>query len=209
MIRQPPSLLQMAGAPLHPSPLDASALVIIDAQLEYVSGKLPLSGVEAAVAEADRLLALARDHGVPVFHVVHLSPPGRGLFDEAGLYVAIVPRLRPRPGEAVIPKRLPNAFAGTDLHERIRAAGRREVIVAGFMTHMCVSTTARCALDFGLRATVVAAATATRDLPDPLGGVIPAEAVQRAALAELADRFAVVVPDAATLARGLASVGAT
>jgi hypothetical protein len=31
-----------------------------------------------------------------------------------------------------------------------------------------------------------------RDLPDPMGGVISAAALHRAALAELADRFAIV-----------------
>jgi hypothetical protein len=39
---------------------------------------------------------------------------------------------------------------------------------------------------------VAADAAATRDLPDPMGGVIAADALHRAALAELADRFAVV-----------------
>jgi nicotinamidase-related amidase len=62
------------------------------------------------------------------------------------------------------------------------------------MTHMCVEATARSAIDNGLKATVVASATATRDLPDPLtGGVVPAAEVQRNALAALADRFATVV----------------
>jgi len=42
---------------------------------------------------------------------------------------------------------------------------------------------------------VVDAASATRDLPDGAGGVIPAEALHRATLAALADRFAVVVRD--------------
>jgi len=63
------------------------------------------------------------------------------------------------------------------------------------MTHMCVSSTARAALDLGYRATVIADATATRALPDPTGGPdLAPEALQRAALAELADRFAVVAP---------------
>ena len=35
---------------------------------------------------------------------------------------------------------------------------------------------------------------ATRALPDPMGGVIAADALHRAALAELADRFAIVAP---------------
>lgn len=60
---------------------------------------------------------------------------------------------------------------------------------------MCVSATVRAALDLGYRTTLVAAATATRDLPDPAGGVVTADALQRAELAALADRFAVVVKD--------------
>ena len=196
---QTKSLLAIAGAPLHPSALDKAALVLIDMQREYTDGALPLSGVEAAVTEGVRLLALARRAGVPVFHIVHHGKPG-GLFDPDGPMGAIIPALAPLEGESVIAKRLPNSFAGTDLHERTRATGRSELIVAGFMTHMCVSSTVRAALDLGWRTTVVAAATATRDLPDPLtgptGGVMPAAAVQGATLAALADRFAVVVKDA-------------
>ena len=60
------------------------------------------------------------------------------------------------------------------------------MILAGFMTHNCVSSTARAALDLGILVTIVANGTATRDLPDLRGGVIAAEIVQAAALAELA-----------------------
>lgn len=201
MTVSPKSLLQIAGAPLHPSPLARSALVLIDAQLEYVGGALPLTEIDAAVAEAHRLLDLARANGVPVFHVVHHGRPGAALFDPQGPQVAIIASLAPREGEPVLIKSLPNAFAGTELHRLIQQTGRAELIVAGFATHMCVSTTTRAALDLGYRSTVVAGATATRDLPHPFGdGVTPAPVVQEAALAALADRFAVVVPDTASLA---------
>ena len=193
------SLLQIAGAPLNPSPLDKSALVIIDAQLEYVSGKLPLAGIDAAILEAAKLLALARKSGVPVFHIVQHAPAGRPLFAEDSPTAAIVPLLTPAAGEIVLRKALPNAFAGTDLHELVKSSGRSEIIFAGFMTHMCVSASARAALDLKYRSTIVANATATRDLPDPLGGTIPASVVHRTALSELADRFAIVVKDTAAL----------
>jgi nicotinamidase-related amidase len=68
------------------------------------------------------------------------------------------------------------------------------------MTHMCVEATARAALDHGFKTTVVAAATATRDLPDPLtGNTVPAAEVQRNALAALADRFATISANAAAI----------
>jgi nicotinamidase-related amidase len=63
---------------------------------------------------------------------------------------------------------------------------------------MCVSTTARAALDLGYETIIAADATATRALPDPLGGsAISAAELQRTALAELADRFALVTSVAA------------
>lgn len=199
MAPAPKSLLQIAGAPLHPSPLDTSALIIIDAQLEYAKGSLPLDGVDAAIVEAAKLLKLARARGVPVFHIVQHAPPGRPLFAEDGPHAAIVPLLTPALGEVVVRKSLPNAFAGTDLDVLVKSTGRSELILAGFMTHMCVGATARAALDLKYRTTVVANATATRDLPDPLGGTIPASVVHRVALSELADRFAIVVKDTAAL----------
>lgn len=199
MTSAPKTLLQIAGAPLHPSALDRSALVIIDAQVEYTKGNLPLDGVDNAILEAEKLLTLARKSGVPVFHIVQHAPAGRPLFDETGPNAAIVRELTPAAEEVVVRKNLPNAFAGTDLDALIKSTGRTELILAGFMTHMCVSATARAALDLKYRTTVVANATATRDLPDPLGGTIPASVVHRVALTELSDRFAIVVKDTAAL----------
>lgn len=192
----PKSLLQMAGAPLTPSPLDKSALVLIDIQREYSEGGLKLPGVEEAAGVAAELLALARTNGVPVFHIVHHGRPGGALFDPLGPMSEPMAAVAPRDGEAVVAKGLPNAFAKTDLDVLLKKTGRSELIVAGFMTHLCVSATVRAALDLGYRTTLVAGAAATRDLPDPLGGVQPADRVHRATLAALADRFAIVVKDA-------------
>ena len=105
----------------------------------------------------------------------------------------IMTEVAPRHGEPRIVKGRPNAFADTDLDARLRATGRPEVIFVGFMTHMCVSATMRAALDLGWRSTVVAGACATRDLPSPAGRTLSAADVHRAALAELADAFGVVV----------------
>ena len=92
----------------------------------------------------------------------------------------------------MIEKPRPNAFSSTTLQESLETLGKQEVILAGFMTHMCVSSTARAALDLGYRTTIVAAATATRDLPGPDGTPVEAPALQRASLAALADRFAIL-----------------
>jgi nicotinamidase-related amidase len=185
------TLLQLAGATPAPSRLGASTLVLIDIQNEYFDGPVRLTGVEAATEVAAGLLTRARALGTPVVHVRHRGKPG-GAFDPEAPRGQIHASVAPLAGEAVIDKGLPNAFANTTLAEALEAIGPRPLIVAGFMTHMCVSATVRSALDRGLSSTVAMDATATRDLPDPTGGDLPADTVQRAALAAIADRFAVV-----------------
>lgn len=192
------TLLQLAGADLNFPRLGDSCLVLIDLQNEYLAGPLALRGADAAIENAAGLLDRARTEGARVFHVVHHGRPG-GLFDRGATRGDIVPSVAPLADEPVIEKELPNAFAGTDLKARLDAAGHKNIVLAGFMTHMCVSSTARAALDFGFRTTIDAAACATRDLPDGRGGIIPAATVHDVALVELSDRFALIARDQAAL----------
>ncbi|MBS4095938.1 MAG: cysteine hydrolase [Sulfuricella sp.] len=196
----PPTLLQIAGVRLPEAKLSDSVLLIIDAQREYTDGRLPLTGIDAAILETALLLKRARHAGTPVIHIVHHGKPGGALFDPAGPFVNIVPQLAPLPGETIIVKSLPNSFAATGLEKRLTELGRKNLLVVGFMTHMCVSATVRAALDLGYRNTIVAGATAERDLPDGAGGSVSAAQLQKAELAALADRFAAIVPHADEIA---------
>jgi nicotinamidase-related amidase len=192
----PQTLLQMRGLAIAPARLSQSALVIIDAQGEYRSGRMTLPGIDPALSRIADVLARARAAGTPVLHVAQIGQAGT-LFDPGTERGAILPQAAPVAGEPVVMKRLPNAFAGTELHERLQHAGRNALIVAGFMTHMCISASVRTALDLGYQTTVIADATATRALPSHDGGMaISSDAVHRTALAELADRFAAVVASA-------------
>lgn len=196
----PQTLLQIAGAAPHIPQWQDAVLILIDHQEEYTTGAAPMTGIDAAIIEIAALLRQARQVGAPVIHVVHHARPGAALFDPQRQWVRIIDGLQAEPGEVVVVKSLPNAFAATTLDAEIRKTGRNQLFIAGFATHMCVSTTTRAALDRGYVTAVVAAACATRDLPDPLGpGIVTAAQLQRAALAALADRFATIVPDAATL----------
>jgi nicotinamidase-related amidase len=191
---RPRTLLEIAGVTATPARLGDAAVVVIDAQQEYVDGVLALPGIAPALDEIGRLLARARAIAAPIIHIVHHGNPG-GPFAPDSAGAEIVSPATPAPGEAVLAKRLPNAFASTDLADRVVALKRPQIVLVGFMTHMCVEATARAAIDNGLKATVVASATATRDLPDPLTGqIVPAAEVHRNALAALADRFATIVP---------------
>lgn len=190
----PKTLLELSGADRTPGKLSDSTLILIDCQMEYVNGLLALPGVKPALDSAKRMLARAREAGTPVVHIVHKGGPG-GPFDLAAERGQIAPEVAAGPGEPVISKNLPNAFAGTDLQKKLEEIGRKELIFIGFMTHMCISSSIRAALDLGYRSTLVANAAATRDLPGPDGGVIDAASLHAASLAALADRFAILAAD--------------
>ena len=197
--RDPQTLLQLVGADLTPAKVRDASLVLIDLQNEYLKGPIAVANAETAVASAAHLLALARQSGAPVLHIAHKGRPG-GLFDRAVQRGQIVPQLAPHSGETVIEKSLPNSFAGTELQALLTKAGRKDLILAGFMTHMCVSSTARAAVDLGYRCTIASSACGTRDLPDGRGGVVAAETVHDVALVELSDRFAVIANSVEELA---------
>jgi len=194
---QPQTVMQITGRSFAPASLKNATLLIIDAQEEYRSGVLRLPGLESAVTEIAALLAAARAAGTPVVHVKHLGIPG-GFLDPQGTRGQLIPEIAPLDEEIVVEKRLPNAFSGTELHERLQAIGRLDLIVCGFMTHSSVSSTVRASKDYGYRCTLVNSACATRDLPSP-DGTIGAEQVHRIEVASLADNFAAVVADARAL----------
>jgi nicotinamidase-related amidase len=188
------TLLQLAGVDLAPAKVTDACLILIDLQNEYLNGPIAVTDADTAIANASRLLTTARSSGAPVIHVAHKGRPG-GLFDRSAERGQIVPALAPLPAEPIVEKGLPNAFAGTDLQARLDAIGRKNLVLAGFMTHMCVSSTARAGLELGYRLTIPADSCATRDLPDGRGGVVPARTIHNVALVELSDRFAVIARD--------------
>lgn len=192
----PTTLFALAGRNPKPPALAAAVLVLIDYQQEYLAGPLKLVGVDAAVRQAAALLKAARSAGARIIHVAHKGAAG-GLFDRAQARGAFIEAVQPQEGEAVVEKIRPNAFSDTGLAALVGSAGT-EIVVAGFMTHNCVSSTTRAALDLGYAITVAGDACATRDLPDG-EGVIAAEDIQRAELLSLADRHAVVVDVAALI----------
>lgn len=194
-----PTLRELSGLPSQPVPLAESTLILIDCQNTYTQGVMELEGVGPALDEAAALLDRARSAGIPIIHIQHSDGPG-SLYDVDGESGAIVAGVAPREGEPVVVKQYPNSFVQTDLDERLKAVGAQHVVLAGFMTHMCVNSTARGAFNLGYAPTVVAAATATRSLPEVNGVPVSAAAMQSASLAAMNDLFAIVVPDLAAIA---------
>jgi nicotinamidase-related amidase len=144
--------LRRRHLPLRPG---RCALLLLDVQQVFLD---PASHayVPAGAAILPGALAMHqafRDRGWPAVCTRHGHPP-----DDAGMMTrwwrhpilvgspeaALYPRLAEADAE-ILDKRHYDAFRDTDLHERLSGRGVEQVIIAGFMTHLCCDTTARSA----------------------------------------------------------------
>lgn len=193
------TLRQLNGLDDTPAKLADSTLVLIDYQNTYTTGVMELDGWQAALDAGARLLARARAAGTKVIHVINDGGEGSA-YDIRAEIGRIHPAVAPADGETVVVKQAPDSFFGTGLGEHVDAAGRTDLVIAGFMTHMCVQFTAQGAFLRGNRPTVVADACATRSLP-VAGTELDARQVHHSALATIADLYGVVVPTQESLSR--------
>ncbi|MGW1378864.1 cysteine hydrolase family protein [Streptomyces sp. NPDC002446] len=191
------TLRELNGFDQTPASLADATLILIDYQNTYTAGVMELTGWEPALDAAAALLARARSAGAQVIHVINDGGEGTP-YDVRAEIGQIHPRVAPVEGEPVVVKTAPDAFVGTDLGDRLDAAGNKDVIIAGFMTHMCVAFTASGAFLRGNRPTVIADACATRPLNTAVADV-SAEQIHHSALATIGDLYGVVVPSGSSL----------
>jgi nicotinamidase-related amidase len=166
------------------------ALLVVDAQNEFsASGQRAVPNHERAVEAIGRHVRQARESATPIAWIQHHNRPTESPAFVPGSWGAqLSPGLGPQSGfgpERLFQKDVFGAFTGTDLEAWLRMQGVTEVLVAGFFTHMCVSTTAREALVRGFDVGIDYEATATREITHDLLGAQSAEEVRRTALLQL------------------------
>ncbi|OKH98958.1 isochorismatase [Streptomyces sp. CB02923] len=196
-------LRDVLGLDARPPRLSESALLLIDFQNTYRTGVMALDGADEALTAAARLLERARAAGSPVVHIVNDGGENTP-YDIRAHIGAISDQVAPVGEEPVVVKQFPDAFHATELEKTLSGLGfgpgsGKDLVLAGFMTHMCVTFTAQGAFNLGYRPTVVADTTATRALAAPDGTVLPATALRAAALTTITDLFGLVVPTADSL----------
>ena len=186
------------------------ALLLIDIQKgfdekDYYGGERNNPDAEQRAKE---LLTYWREHGLPLFHIQYratnpksmLSPdrPGYDFKEEA----------KPLPGEPVLVRSVNSAFINTNLQERLEAEGIDTVVVIGFTTEHCVSTTTRMAGNLGYNTFIISDATAAFNKTGINGQRFDAELVHQLSLATLQEEFATVLTTAELLRRMSAPVTA-
>jgi maleamate amidohydrolase len=148
-----------------------AALLLIDLQEEQRPGQpYGVAGFESVVANAHRLLNVARQRELPIFHAAYqrdfeiaprrpfepLSEDGRPTFsDKTDPLTAICHEVEPRPGEMVICKNDASAFAEGGLTRALDEAGIEWIFITGVWTEACVAASIRDAVAQGRRVILV------------------------------------------------------
>lgn len=146
----------------------ASALVVVDCQKAFtdLGHATTVIRPDETLANILELVDAYRRLSLPVIATRHVhgtrpGPGGMGSWwrtflmqdDEASQLCEGLSRRRPG---IVIEKDRYSAFGGTPLDGLLRAAGVNTLFLCGFMTHICVESTARAAFDLGYDVAVVA-----------------------------------------------------
>ena len=169
------------------------ALLVIDVQNEYFSGKLPV--VYPAGSMDNILLAMdtAAATNIPVVVIQHSAPAADApVFCKGSLEWQLHPQIASRPCDVVIEKKWPDSFCQTALDGWLRGKGVDTLTICGYMTQMCCDTTARRACHLGYRVEFLADATGTLAFTNAAGS-ISAEELHRAILVVQQSRFSSVL----------------
>lgn len=171
----------------------STALMLIDCQLAWDDPYWGSRNNPGAEGRIGKLLAAFRGAGYPVIHIKHNSKDPNSPLHLLEPGNAFKPEAMPLPGEAVFEKTVHAAFLGTELEAHLREQEIDRIVIAGFVTSWCVSSTARMAHDLGFKVAVIHDACVAFDLEDPSGAVMPAETLHRVGMAELHGAFAMVL----------------
>ena len=140
------------------------AVLVVDFSCGFTDPTSTLgSDLTNEVRATRRLLDVARGKGLPiVYTTIGFDPrlkdgalwlekvPALGDLQIGGQWVAIDPRLDPRPSEPVVVKKGASAFFGTNLASILIAQGVDCVILCGATTSGCIRATAVDLMQYGL-----------------------------------------------------------
>ena len=142
---------------------DNKVLMVIDVQRIYMEPEpMVTSDGDDLIEKCRGLIARAREAGVPVVFVQHLSDDQP---DDPDL-IAVHPELAPATGEPIVQKRFGSAFFQTDLEAVLGEFEAETLYMSGLATFGCVNATVMCAVCKGYQTIVVKDAHGAQGFPD-------------------------------------------
>jgi nicotinamidase-related amidase len=158
------------------------ALLVVDVQNEYFTGKLPVAYPPHSLDRILEAMDTAFQQHIPVVIVRHSQPQSdTPIFRQGSLEWELHPEIAKRPHDLLLEKSFPGSFTNTELEAWLRARGIDTVVIAGYMTQMCCDTTARQAFDLGFKVEFLSDATGTLDFKTD-ASTATAEELHRATL---------------------------
>ena len=148
----------------QPSKSTNRALLVIDVQNEYFTGKLPISYPSGSLNNILQAMDVAFSQKIPVIIIQHTQPEENSeIFRKNSPQWQLHPEISQRHYNLLIEKNFPGSFTGTNLENWLRKHDIDTVVISGYMTQMCCDTTARQAAHFGFSVEFLADATGTLD----------------------------------------------
>jgi nicotinamidase-related amidase len=172
------------------------ALLVIDVQNEYFTGKMPVTYPHGSFINILQAMDAAHAAKVAVIVIQHASPaPDAPTFCRGTEGWELHPDVKKRPRDALIEKPLPGSFTRTNLGAWLREHGITSLTIAGYMTQMCCDTTARQAFHEGYDVKFLSDATGTLTITNKAGTIQDSE-LHRAILVTQQMRFSQVMTTA-------------
>lgn len=173
------------------------ALLVIDVQQEYFTGKLPITYPENSFNHILKAMDAAADlDDCLIILIQHTAPDADApLFAKNSDGWQIQPEISERYHDAMFEKNFPGSFTGTGLEECLRSCKVDTVAICGYMTQMCCDTTARQAFHLGFKVEFLSDATGTLAFSNNAGSVT-AEELHRAIIVTQAARISRVTTTA-------------
>jgi nicotinamidase-related amidase len=169
------------------------ALIVIDVQNEYFTGKFPVIYPHESLKKITDAIDIANFKGIPVVAVQHTDISGSlGACIKGTNGWLLHDEIVKRRYNHLIEKNYPGSFTGTDLEEWLRDNGVDTVTISGYMTHICCDTTARQAFHLGYKVEFLSDATGTLSISNE-GGSATGEELQRTVLVSQAMLFSKVL----------------
>jgi nicotinamidase-related amidase len=169
------------------------ALLVIDVQNEYFSGKLPITYPNDSFSNILKSIDFANGNNIPVILIQHTAPQkDSNVFVKETKEWQIKEEVINKRYRYLIEKNFPDSFTHTNLEEILRKDGVDTVAICGYMTQMCCDTTARQAMHKGFFVDFLSDATGTLDISN-YAGSISAEKLHNAILVTQAMRFSKVI----------------
>ena len=169
------------------------ALLVIDIQNEYFTGKLPVTYPPGSFENILMAMDRANASHVPIAVIQHTNPAPESPAFRKGTYGwELHDEIKRRHRDIVIEKNLPGSFTGTGLEAWLKEKDITTVTIAGYMTQMCCDTTARQAFHLGYAVNFLSDATGTLSVTNAAGSISDAD-LHRAILVTQQMRFSQVM----------------